>query len=301
MQNTVTVPNVFIVVLNWNGWRDTIECLASLRKMDYPDFHILVVDNASTDTSVDNIQREFPELPILQMSENKGYAGGNNEGIRYALEHGADYIWILNNDTVVEPDALWPLVNKMEAGPTIGMCGSLLKDYHNREQIQALGGGLYSKWLGITWLLVPETKTPDEYDVQKIERSLDFIMGASVFVSKAFINSTGLMNEQYFLFYEEMDWAVRSKQTYRLGFSPESIVYHKLNASVNAGKKGNQKRSKKADYYQIENRLKFTRKYYARYLPTVYLTVIYALVKRLLKGQGSRAIMILKLMFTYQR
>jgi GT2 family glycosyltransferase len=298
---TVNTPKVFIVVLNWNGWEDTNECLASLMKLGYPNFKILVVDNASTDASVSNIQQEFPKIRILQMSENRGYAAGNNEGIRYAMDHGADYIWILNNDTVIEPDSLWPLVKKMEKNKSIGMCGSLLKDYYQTEQVQALGGGRYYKWLGITRLLLPQTKGQNSYEVENIEQSLDFILGASMFVSKKFVDSTGLMNENYFLFYEEIDWAVRSKQTYKLGFAPKSVVYHKLNATLNIEKEDGQKRSKRVDYFQIKNRLKFTRSYYIRYLPTVYLTVIYALIKRLLKGQGENAVMILKLMFSYQK
>src|SRR5699024_6413658 len=125
---SVNPPDVFIIVLNWNGWKDTNECIRSLEKLDYPNFHIIVVDNASTDDSVNKIQVQYPGVFILRTAENKGYAGGNNEGIRYAMANGADYIWILNNDTVVELGALWPLVEKMEKNSKIGICGSLLKD-----------------------------------------------------------------------------------------------------------------------------------------------------------------------------
>lgn len=301
MQELANIPKVFIIVLNWNGWKDTNECLASLLKLGYSNFEIVVVDNASTDDSVNRIRQEFPDVQILRMDKNRGYAAGNNEGIRYALEHGTDYIWILNNDTVAEGDALWPLVKKMKADTTIGMCGSLLKDYYHPGQIQALGGGKYYKWLGVTSLLEPQKGIESEHDIESIEQSLDFIMGASVFVSKEFVESVGLMNEQYFLFYEEIDWAVRSQKLHKLGFAPQSIVYHKLNVSVNAGKKANQKRSKKADYYQIRNRLKFTRTYYPGYLPTVYLTVVVAFIKRIFKMQGGRAWTILKLMVTYNQ
>jgi GT2 family glycosyltransferase len=292
-------PSVYIIVLNWNGWRDTIECVHSLKKLGYPNYHILVIDNASTDESINKIQNEFRDINILQMDKNKGYAGGNNAGIRYALAHGADYIWILNNDTVVDSNALWPLVKKMEENPTIGLCGSLLKDYHHPNQIQALGGCRYYKWIGISHAFVLQKQLRGEYDIEYIERSLDYISGSSMFVSRAFVNSIGLMNDKYFLYYEEIDWAIRNGQTYKLGFAPESIVYHKMHASINAGKEANRKMSKKSDYYKAKSRLMFTRTYYARYLPTVYLTVIYMFIKRLLKGHGTRAVMILKLMFTY--
>lgn len=296
MQWSGNNPKVYVIVLNWNGWKDTIECIGSLKKLEYPNVHICVVDNASTNESVSKIQQEYPEIQILEMEQNRGYAAGNNAGIREALDHGADYMWILNNDTTVESDALWPLIAKMEEEKNIGMCGSLLKDYHDKEKIQAWGGGRYNKWLGIT---IPIASFDNEDNTKMLERSLDYIWGAAVFVSKSFVQSTGLMNEEYFLYYEEMDWSVRGQENYDLGIAPKSIVYHKLKASIDSNKKKNQKRTLQADYYQTRNRLKFTHDYFPYCLPTVYLTVIVASVKRLFRGQISRAMMIFKLLFTY--
>ncbi|MCS6862682.1 MAG: glycosyltransferase, partial [Abditibacteriales bacterium] len=102
-------PQVSVLVLNWNGKADTLECLESLRRVDYPNFEIIVVDNASTDDSVAAIRQAYPELVILQNSDNLGYAEGNNVGIRYAKARGSDYVFILNNDTVVDANVLTPL------------------------------------------------------------------------------------------------------------------------------------------------------------------------------------------------
>jgi GT2 family glycosyltransferase len=296
-------PKVCIVVLNWNGWEDTIECVQSLKAIHYANYEIVVVDNASTDHSVQKITEAFPDLTILQAGANKGYAAGNNIGMRHGLRQGADYIWILNNDTAVAEDVLQPLVERMEKDKSIGICGSRLIYYHRRNTIQALGGGRYYKWLGVSrtigeGLRVPagRQKTADE-----VEPELDFIVGASMMVSRNFVETVGLMNELYFLYYEEMDWALRGKPHFRLGYAPESVIYHKHEASVNAGAEAGQKRSRLADYYQIKNRLKFTRTYFPICLPSVYLTVVYAVLSRLLKGQWGRAGMILKLMVRFNK
>ncbi|MGK7368687.1 MAG: glycosyltransferase family 2 protein, partial [Candidatus Halalkalibacterium sp. M3_1C_030] len=136
----LTEPKVHIIILNWNGKEDTIECLNSLKALEYPNFEIVVVDNASSDGSVSEIKDKFPETTLLESEINRGYAGGNNIGLRYALNHDSDYAWILNNDTVVDKNALGSLVKKMKIDGSIGICGSRLVYYHDRETIQALGG-----------------------------------------------------------------------------------------------------------------------------------------------------------------
>src|SRR3972149_12101418 len=99
-------PKVAIIVLNWNGKNDTLECLASIDKMDYPSIYVILVDNGSQDGSVAAIQRKFPEVMIVETKSNLGFAGGNNMGIRYALRNGAEYVLVLNNDTIVDPQLI---------------------------------------------------------------------------------------------------------------------------------------------------------------------------------------------------
>ena len=117
-------PLVYVLVLNRNNWKDTNRCLTSLRLLDYSPRTVLVLDNGSTDSSVLKIQEEFPEFEIIALSENLGFAKGNNVGIRLAMERGADYVWVLNNDTVVNPGALRAMVKKAERDPRIGAVGS---------------------------------------------------------------------------------------------------------------------------------------------------------------------------------
>src|SRR5215213_2485085 len=107
-------PKVFIIILNWNGWQDTLECLASLNGLAYSSYEIVVVDNGSTDESEIRIREARPDITLLQTGSNLGYAGGNNVGIRYALEQGAEYVWLLNNDTVVHPASLRTLTSLMQ-------------------------------------------------------------------------------------------------------------------------------------------------------------------------------------------
>jgi len=206
---------VYIVIINWNGWKDTIECLESVFRNDYSNYQVVVCDNGSLDGSMEHITAwaaggldvylpkndqlrdlSFPpvskpiryvqydrkeaesggkpwaddiRLILIQTSANLGFAGGNNVGFRYALARDDfAYIWLLNNDTVIRPDALIKLVMKIKEKPKIGMCGSTLLYYHDPELIQAAGGGHYNKWLGTTRHLAAfksSDETVDDKDI----------------------------------------------------------------------------------------------------------------------------------------
>lgn len=134
------VPSISIIILNWNGRSDTIECVESCLLSTYPSFRIVVVDNGSSDGSEAALLEKFPYLDIVQTGCNLGYAGGNNRGIRHALANGADYVWLLNNDTVVAPDALAELVAMAEATPHSGMIGSKILFYDRPDTIWFAGG-----------------------------------------------------------------------------------------------------------------------------------------------------------------
>ncbi len=295
------MPRVHIVLLNWNGWQDTIECLESLEDLEYPNFEVVVVDNASTDDSVNEIKEKYPGITLLESDYNLGYAGGNNIGLCYALEDNADYVWLLNNDTVVHKDALRSLIDKMREKPSAGICGSRLIYYHDRETLQALGGGIYNKWLGTTEHIGANKPASNDYDEHRIEQQLDYIVGASMLVSRQFLEEVGLLSEDYFLYYEELDWAMRGREKFKLGFAGNSIVYHKEGASIKATNRQLNAKSRLSDYYQIKNRLKFTFKFYPHLLPFVYLTMFYTIFNRMKRNQWNRIPMILKLCFTFNR
>ena len=177
-------PAVVIVLLNWNGWRDTHACLGSLAGLDYPNYEVVVVDNASTDGSEAELRKRHPKLTLLQSGANLGFAGGNNVGLRSALAHGAEYVWLLNNDTLVEPDALSELVGKMQREPDLGLCGSTLLYESQRGTVQALGGARYNRWLGTVQHVRQHESWPQTVDEREVEGQLDYLIGASMIASK---------------------------------------------------------------------------------------------------------------------
>lgn len=311
---------IYIILVNWNGWSDTVECLESLLCLKYTDFRIVVCDNGSSDDSLQKIRNwtnihdiryaEYsradaeaggslavdPVLILIRNDENVGFAGGNNVGLRYATARGdAGYCWLLNNDTVVEPDTLTHLVARMQQQPQIGICGSSIRLYHDRSRIQALGGGHYCRWIGLPWHYGRFTKWGREINQQLAEAWMNYVEGVSMLVSQQFLEQIGMMCEDYFLYFEEADWAIRAEGRFKLGYAPQSIVYHKIGGSI--GTSSNPaKMSYTSDYYNIRNRLLFTRRFYPTALPMVWLVIVGSLFLRLCMGKWDRAMMILRLL-----
>jgi hypothetical protein len=238
---------VYIIILNWNGCRDAIECIESCQKLAYPAFRILVVDNGSTDGSPAIIRKRFPDIGFIQNNANLGYAGGNNAGIEYALAQGAEYVWLLNNDSVVDSLALTELVNAVEAEPAAGMAGSLIL-YYDKPDLICFAGGFLNWQDGATLHLGKGECNVSKYDTP-IE--VEFVSGCSILVSRGAVESVGMLNEDYFLYYEETDWCARAL---RVGLKnlcvPGSKVYHKESPSTGAI-------TPDVLYYMMRNRLFF--------------------------------------------
>jgi GT2 family glycosyltransferase len=280
---------VYIIVINFNGWRDTLECLASLQKMSYSNYKILVVDNASQDDSVEMLRQHYPNLTLISSKKNLGFAGANNLGIKEAQQHQADYVWLLNNDTAVDTYALTALVQKLENDKTVGMCGSNLIYYDKRDFLQARAGGTYHKWIGATFHVCENEKVADSVDATAVEAKLDYLVGASMLVRASLIQQIGLMPEHYFLYYEDVDWGLRAKAVSRLGYAPDSWVYHKVGSSI--GTTQNQQSQKKrfrSEYYSVRSRLLLTRTFYPYALPFVYTSLWLRVLIRLARGEWTR-------------
>jgi GT2 family glycosyltransferase len=321
---------VYIVILNWNGWQDTIECIESLLKLNYPNYRIVVCDNYSQDNSIGEIQEwsvskqidveyieydpnlksGFPEkvnvktssnrgITLIQTGENRGFAGGNNIGIRYSLfDDSCQYVWILNNDTVVESGSLSALVERSQADSRIGICGSKLLYYDEPLKVQAWGGAKYNKWIGAVSTLGFCESSDKKVDTQEIEKLMDYVVGASMLVSRSFLTEIGLMNEEYFLYAEEIDWIARSKHRYQLGYADRSIVYHKEGKSIGTNTK-ERFVSYIGDYYIKRSALIYTKKYAKLSLPSIYLAMIVAILNRFKRFQFDRALMIFILLFNH--
>jgi hypothetical protein len=216
------LPTVFAIVLNWNNAPDTVACLASLRQMDYPDCEILVVDNGSQDGSVDQIRQRFPTLMILALEKNLGYTGGNNQGIKFALNHGCDYIWLLNDDVVVARDALTALIVAALHEPQAGFLGPKVYMREKPQYILSAGGLLNDNWQ-------PEHRGIGELDEGQFDTvaEVGFLSGCALLVSRKAIETAGALAEGFFAYHEDVEWCYRVKKAgFKLLFVPEARVWH---------------------------------------------------------------------------
>jgi len=323
-------PRVHVVLVNWNGWRDTIECLESLFRLDYPDFTVVVCDNHSGDDSLERIREwargERPVAPsnptlahlvtppvgkpvpfadydrreaeqggrlgdraplvLVQTGANLGFAGGNNVGFRYALARGADFVWALNNDTVVAPGALRALIDRQARK---GITGSTLLYYDQPDRVQAFGCASFSKRIALAVPIgagCPANAIPE--DPTDVEAAAAYVVGASMLIPRSFLEEVGMMCEDYFLYFEELDWAQRGRSKgYGLFYAPESIAYHKVGATTRITELGNGLRF--AERLSYQNRLLVTIRHFPEALPLVRSRLLLESLRALLSGRTSEA------------
>lgn len=251
-------PLVAIIVLNWNGKQDTLECLRSLDRSTYAPVRIYVVDNASSDGSLEELRRAFPpgdRLGYLTNESNLGYAGGNNRGIVRALDDGADFVLILNNDTVVDPNMLTTLVGVARQEPLAGICGPKVLCEPARHLLYS-AGERQSLWFN--WRQIARGQS-DPGDVGR-PRDVDYVVGCAMLVSRGFIERVGLLDETFFAYYDEVDWCFRGRRAgYRVVVVPAAVVYHKGEASSGKGL------NPITAYYRTRNWIYFMRKHAAFY------------------------------------
>ncbi|MHC2995246.1 MAG: glycosyltransferase family 2 protein [Candidatus Atribacteria bacterium] len=251
MKSNSTQPLVYIVILNWNGWQDTAVCVESLLKISYPNYKILIVDNGSTDDSVKMLSEKFPNVEILQTGENLGYAGGNNRGIEKALANGAEYVFVLNNDTKVDKNFLHPLVDAMEEDKQIGITSGTVYNFDPPHTIQYVGG-YFNLYKGTSHAFAKNTIDRGQFNTSK-EVSLP--CGAAMLIRADILYKIGMINEMFFLFYEEVALSMMVKSAgYKITFTPGSKIYHKIGAS-------GRKKYAQVSYYTIRNRIWIERMY----------------------------------------
>lgn len=215
---------VYIIILNWNGTNDTIECLKSLYMLDYPRFQIIVVDNGSTDNSVELLRERYPQIVLIENGSNLGFTGGNNIGIRYAMAHDADYIWLLNNDTVVGPDSLSKLVDTGEKSPDIALISPVIYYYDDPGRVQFAGSYVNRSDLTFVYPDLPKGEIP-----LKFQSGKDVILwGTALLVRRECIENIGFLKEDYFAYWEDMEYSLRSlKFGYKNRVCSTAKVFHK--------------------------------------------------------------------------
>ncbi len=247
-------PKVFIIVLNWNRAQDTVECINSLNELNYQGFEVLVVDNASQDGSARIIKRTFPDLTLIENARNLGYAEGNNVGIRYALNRGADYVLVLNNDTVVDRDMLTRLIGAAQADEKTGIIGPKIYDFQEPNTIWFAGANINWSIGESHHIGLGEVDRGQFNGVIEVDR----LTGCAMLVKREVLEKTGLFDPDYFLYFEDVDLCVRAaKAGYKNICVQTAKLWHKESSSTKANQGSNLH-----VYYHTRNRLLFLHKHF---------------------------------------
>jgi GT2 family glycosyltransferase len=239
-------PLTYIIVLTWNGWNDTEECLRSLVPVA-SGIRVLLVDNGSADGTPEKVRRAYPEVEVIENGKNLGFPGGNNVGIREALSKGANFVILLNNDTVVDKDFARELLSVAVQDKKVGMATSKIYFYDRPETIWFAGGDI-SIWTGRSRHEGYGEVDRGQYDnIVEIGRPC----ACSLLVTRSFLEDVGLLDEDLFLYGEEIDWALRARQKgYQSILAPRSKVWHKWASGTGGAQSGNYL------YYSVRNMLR---------------------------------------------
>jgi GT2 family glycosyltransferase len=243
------MPAVWVIVLNWNNAPDTVACLESVSRSDYPNYQVLLVDNGSSDDSVRVIQETYPGITVVQLPENLGYAEGNNRGIRCALDLEADYVLILNNDTVVAADMLDHLVAVAETDPRIGILGPTVYDLEVRDRLCAAGSIIL--WATGTTRHRGVLQTARDCQLPLSPEPADFLVGTGLLLSRACVQAIGCFDPQYYLNFEDVELSTRAwRNGYAVAYVPRAAMWHKVSATLGQASPAN-------TYYMTRNALRF--------------------------------------------
>lgn len=251
--NGPEMPLVAIIVVTWNQCAMTCDCLESLALLDYPPdkLRLIVVDNASQDSTADTIEVAFPNVVVLRNMENLGFVGGNNVGINHVLEQEVDYVMLLNNDTIVATDMLRTLTAVAESDSAIGIVGPKIFYYDQPDLIWAAGASIDWNTGKVSRLEDRRlSSVGDEYP-----ETVDYVHGCAICVKRSVIDQIGLLDDRLFIYYEETDWCVRaSRREWRIVYVPQSRIWHRVSATMGTA-------SPATEYYMSRNALLFLAKH----------------------------------------
>jgi GT2 family glycosyltransferase len=333
----------YVILLNWNGWKDTIACLESLFQSSGAAMRVVVCDNNSSDDSLSKISDwarghcpvELPDderlrdfmgsvnlpvnfamlsatdvnagritdngepLVLINNENNDGFAAGNNVGLRYALDQDdMSHVWILNNDTVVDPGCLSSMLRRLQQEKTSKVCGSIIHFYDNPTIIQAIGGSCFNTRTGVAsqteGRFRPENDLADCY---LIEQKIDYLSGCSMLIPRDVLERVGLLNEDYFLYYEEIDWFTRAGKFSQPCIAVDAHVYHREGGSIGSPSWRETKPSLLADFHIFRSKHLFMQQYYRENMLWCYATSWLEIGKRIVRGQFRNAFVVLSVLF----
>jgi GT2 family glycosyltransferase len=275
-----------VIILTWNQRDLVCKCLDSLAAAVHPSDRplIIVVDNGSADGTAGTIRNRYPDVAVLEIGENLGYAGGNNLGIRHALQRGAQYICLLNNDVRVSLGFLTPLLEALDLNAATGVTTPLITSEKNVDQIWALGVAVDWRSGTVSRLHVGETVSDwQSRDVFEV----DLAQGAAMIFKRQVVEQIGLLDEAYYLYYEEADWCLRAREAgYRILAVPASRVWHQVSATLG-------ETSPVVDYYMLRNHLRLIDLHWSglhrwRVLSRVIARNLLTIAAYTAKSQGGR-------------
>lgn len=268
-------PGVAIILVNYNGFKDTVECVESICKIDYPNYRIVVVDNGSN-REPDEVQIHYlrENTHYINIEHNLGFSGGNNVGIRWALQEGYPYILLLNNDTTVNPKLLDVLISAAEEKENVGVIGGKILFYQEPNRIWFGGGMLNAKYGHGSHERYNQVNPEDTGEIRRVT----FLTGCLMFIPRNVFSDVGFLDEDYFLYAEDTDFCCRvMNKGYNLWFCENSLVYHKVSASTGRG-------SVRTQYYMMRNSLYLSKKY-MRHFQLIHLRSFYQTMKDILRGR----------------
>lgn len=270
-------PKVVIILVNYNGFDDTLECIRSLQNISYDNYQIVVVDNASTEKPSDNQKIFLIENSVFIESKiNCGFSGGNNIGIEYARKNGAKYVLLLNNDTIVEPDFLNVLVDVAEHKTSVGIVGGKIRFFNEPNKLWFGGGAFDRKTCSCVHVGCNTIDTQNDYKIKEIT----FMTGCLMLIPLKVIENVGRLDDSYFLYAEDTDYCCRVIDAgYKIYYVNTAVIYHKINAST--GRINNI-----ITYYIVRNNLKLIQKYgYTKI--KIYISFTWKIVKDIVKRRKS--------------
>ena len=276
-------PRTLVVVLNWNGAEDTLACLESLRALDYPAFDVLVIDNGSRASVVPEVRRQFPQHRCVELPTNLGYAGGNNVGLRDALAGGYDFVWVLNNDTAVEPDALASAVAAARA-PRVAAVGGKVLDFADRSRLWMTYGAIDYRQ-SLVRLAGWGERDRGQYDQ---ERDVEWVPGCALLLSCAALREVGAFDERFFAYHEDVDWCTSARERgWRIVYEPRSVVLHKGNRTLGGPVYTSARKYLSARSSVLFARKHATRAQHAKLWASIVVTLPFVFLRRLPTGEAA--------------